>query len=952
VSLAEALRRVADQAGLQFIYEQALVNDRRAIPPPATDSPDARLERLLRGTGLRWRYIDEHTVAIFRPTEQPETVRDSAPGRVAAKRDEGRPPLLDIDVTATLPRFTGLTSSALGFERPLVETPRSVFVVNEDAIDLFSLSAVEDLLRVAPGVFTTTRFGVQGSVDIRAVPADSYFRGMKRLTLQGHGRSVLAALDSIEVIGGPPSPIYGLGKFGGFTNVVPKSGRARDGRYLQSAEGFVQGLYGSYDRREVSFGWGGPVSAALSGDRAGGFYVYGLVEDSGTFTDGVPVKQRMLQAATSVDEVFGRFRLETGINLQESVTAGALIGRLTQDLVDTGEYIGGSPLVNLDLNGNGRIGFLEMSTASPVLGRLTVNNQPLSQVFAWPADAAGKPLPLSQFPRLSGIPQTMYDYLQAHPEADPGGVLRARGVGGPLPVAGAVPVGMVLDPRTIRSGTIDLHRSPAYERKLDGRFATFYFDLIDDADPTRTLRNQLFIDAMDQYKSSNQPFSQVQRVFVIENKFTATRRLEPLPWGFEADTLLTANVRNTISSGRQTFADYGNHRGDALDPNWNASIGGMTPNGTFSSSVEYPLLTDDGLPWGSIYRTHYSEAGLGGLFELTMPGPRTVLSLGARYDVSEARNSNEPERFNYNTGTALNPGQVLYDVDAAHGWDGGPSWSASLSQPLPGGWRPYVTYARSSILLDGNNNSLANAVINAGHVGSAELKEIGLKARLRDGAVEFAAAAFEQGRLEVESDDDVNVVNAYATSTTTRGWQAELRWALTQRSLISLYALRRHTRYTPNVGGLVQVDARALGFVDVLDANGRVIYPAEAFLYGGRTRVMLPNGLEQYAEKQGNPPTQIGLSAVSYVSRNWGYSLRGNYLSSTCSGRLCLVELPSSLVFDAGVFARIGRAELKLDALNLTNARYFRARTGDVLGDVIGQSMPDRRWQFALRYSF
>jgi len=211
-------------------------------------------------------------------------------------------------------------------------------------------------------------------------------------------------MDSIEVVAGPPPPIYGLGKIGGYTNVVPKSGRASTGRYLEDDEGFAQLILGSYDRRELSFGFGGPVAKQLSGGRDGGFYVYGLVEDSGSYTDGVPVQQKLLQAATSIDDFFTGFRLETGINVQESVTAGALIGRLTQALVDDRIVLGGTPLVNLDTNGNGRIGYLEMARASPVAGALNANNQPLNQVFAWPLDATGKPLPLGSFPSVAGIP--------------------------------------------------------------------------------------------------------------------------------------------------------------------------------------------------------------------------------------------------------------------------------------------------------------------------------------------------------------------------------------------------------------------------------------------------------------------------------------------------------------------------------------------------------------------
>ncbi|MBU2097145.1 MAG: TonB-dependent receptor plug domain-containing protein, partial [Gammaproteobacteria bacterium] len=188
------------------------------------------------------------------------------------------------------------SNSSFGFDKSIAETPRSVSVIDSEAIELFGLSAVEDLVQFIPGVFTTTRFGIQGSVDVRNVSADTYFRGMKRVNLQGHARSVLAAMDSIEVVKGPPSPLYGMGKIGGYTNMVPKSGRADTGAYMDSSNGFSQLIMGSYDRQEFSAGVGGPFNI---GDRTGGYYVYGLVEDSGTFSRDVDVGQKMLQTAMS-----------------------------------------------------------------------------------------------------------------------------------------------------------------------------------------------------------------------------------------------------------------------------------------------------------------------------------------------------------------------------------------------------------------------------------------------------------------------------------------------------------------------------------------------------------------------------------------------------------------------------------------------------------------------------
>lgn len=948
-NLSDVLRQFGVQASLQLLYEHSVVQNKQAIGLEGEMTPQDALERLLADTGLRAQFINGKYVAISLPVPVAETQSPLAVHTQAEGDDVTV--LADVDVTAQQPWWTGTAGSTLfGFTKPLLETPRSVSYISGDAIDLFSLSVVEDLLRVVPGVFTTTRFGVQGSVDIRNIPADTYFRGMKRLTLQGHGRSVLAAMDAIEVVGGPASPLHGIGKMGGYVNVVPKSGRSRTGQYLKEAHGFAQLIGGDYERRELSFGVGGPVRMGSS-EPQGGYYLYGLLEDSDSYAQGVPVKQKLLQAATSVDDMVGPLRLETGVNYQESRTAGALTGRLTQDLVDRGHYIGGSPLVNLDGNGNGTIGFLEMHSASPVVGNLTSGNQPLQQLFAWPMDGAGNPLPLDQFPRVSGIPQTMYDYLQANPEADPSGVMRAQGVGGPVPVSGTVPVGMVLDPRSVSINSYNPRRSAAFEKDLKAEFVTLFADLVHDSNPDFTVKNQLFFDRMDQYKSSNQPFSQIQDVSVIEDKFTVTKRAQNLPSWLRLNNAVSVNLRNTISRIHMTLADYGNHRTDATALGWNRDTAGMTPNTTFTSANENTDLASDGLPWVTRSRTEYSEMGLGMLFDMDFFS-HTNLLLGVRHDASEATNTNYAGRFQPNTGTSANPGSYAAAADTVKGWDSATSWSVSLSRQMPWGIRSYATVSRAGVLLDGNNNSLQNDVIKAGHIGEAELKEIGFKADWLSQHLNLSSSFYQQGRVDAEVSDPDAFINVYASSTTTRGWQAELKWAPRRNLILSLYALRQITRYTPNIGENIQVDARALGFTDVMDEAGNLIYPAEAFLYGGRVRIALPDNMPQYERKQGNPEKQLGLTAIYQLNRHWGFTLKGNYLSSTCSGRLCLVELPQSLVFDTGVFWTSPRLDLKFDISNITDENYFRARTGDTLGDVIAQTMPGRHMQMTASLKF
>jgi iron complex outermembrane recepter protein len=170
---------------------------------------------------------------------------------------------------------------------------------------------------------------------------------------------------------------------------------------------------------------------------------------------------------------------------------------------------------------------------------------------------------------------------------------------------------------------------------------------------------------------------------------------------------------------------------------------------------------------------------------------------------------------------------------------------------------------------------------------------------------------------------------------------------------VSLYGMTQKTRFDPNIGGTILVDARTLGFKDVLDpATGAVIYPAEAFLYGGRSRIALPDDMPEYRYKSGNPERQFGLSMNYQMDNGLGFTFSGNRFSEVCTGRLCLVTLPAANIANAGMFFDHGKWHAKLDIYNLFDERYFKPRTGDTLGDVLAQAMPDRRWQVTIKMDF
>jgi len=850
------------------------------------------------------------------------------------------------------------SASSFGFTKPLMETPRTVSLVSEEQLTLMGISTVEDLTKAVPGVYTTTRYGLQGGINVRSVQADTYYRGMKRMNMQGHARTVLAGMDNIEVVKGPPSPIYGMGKIGGYTNISPKSGRAKVGGYLQGMQGFGQGVFGSYDKAEGSFGLGGPFEI---GSKRGGYYVYGLIEDSKTYIKQVSAKQKYLQATGSSDNFIGPFRVETGTQLQHSITSGAYLNRITQDLVDNGRYITGSPLVNLDLNGDGRVGYVETYAASPVRGNISANNQALTQRFAWQNDSAGNPLPLSSFQKVNGIPATMLAYLNAHPEVNcqAANIMRTMPAGGPLPLSGQIPAGFALNPCTVGYTKVDYRRNGSWEREQNAKLGLGFFDLIYDVNPDFTVKDQTFYDAMDTFKDSFLPYGEKQDVHVFENKLTVTKRLTKLPAWLQVNSLASIDYRKTVGGIRSSGGDF----------DWRQDImlgdGRQLANNSFWNQLDDNTYAN-GAPATTMRRSSYDEKGAGIMFDVDF-FRNTNLLAGIRYDKSHAEGSDAPP-FDANFGQSPGVGVVCTApgtgcpgrfnppspiVQAAEGTDSGKSWSVSLSQGLPWGLRPYATYAETSLMLDGANNIVAVNVIQAGHIGSATLKEVGIKSALFHDKLMITTAGYDQTRTDVAAPADPGA-GANVSSTRYRGIETEIKFAPMRNLFVSAYALWQKGEYIVAVppGTNVDVSARDLGFQDIKDpVTGAVLFPAEAFLYGGRPQLVMPTGSNAFKDRTGDPKTQLGLNMSYQLSNGIGFLVGAQHFSSAWADRIKTVRLPDATPVDAAITFDRDTWHFKLNGYNVTNERYFRANLGDGNGKLIS-AMPSARWEFTLRKDF
>lgn len=190
------------------------------------------------------------------------------------------------------------SASATKTDTPLIETPQSVTVVTRDQMDDQGVQSVSQALRYSASVLGETRLstGRYDSVFIRgfggAGSGAGFVNNLDGLRLlRGYNFLVPTiepwGLERVEVLRGPASVVFGQVKPGGLINMISK--RPRD-----VAHGEVQLQVGSFERRQLAFDFGGPVTP----DKTVLYRIVGLGRAADTQVDFT--KEERLYIAPSV----------------------------------------------------------------------------------------------------------------------------------------------------------------------------------------------------------------------------------------------------------------------------------------------------------------------------------------------------------------------------------------------------------------------------------------------------------------------------------------------------------------------------------------------------------------------------------------------------------------------------------------------------------------------------
>lgn len=162
---------------------------------------------------------------------------------------------------------------------PIHEQPFSISVIDEEFIQDSGAKNIQDALLYTPGV-NAGNYGFDTRIDsatVRGLEAGRYLDGLRQIYGSYNSvRSNVYALESLEVLRGPSSMLYGQADLGGVINGVSKLPE-------EERSGEIWAQYGSHNRKQLAF----DVTGAA--DEQGRFLyrVVGLQRDSDTQVDHV-----------------------------------------------------------------------------------------------------------------------------------------------------------------------------------------------------------------------------------------------------------------------------------------------------------------------------------------------------------------------------------------------------------------------------------------------------------------------------------------------------------------------------------------------------------------------------------------------------------------------------------------------------------------------------------------
>lgn len=160
---------------------------------------------------------------------------------------------------------------------PLIETPQAIDNITSEMLEIEGITHFMEALEMSPSIVRQNNsggmfdsFAIRGFSGDENNPSGYLVNGFNSRGYNGN-RST-ANIETIEIMKGPGSALYGQGEPGGTINVITKKPRFEE-------EGYIQGTLGNYSKKQVEFDYTNGINKDLA------YRVNGAYEDSDSYRD-------------------------------------------------------------------------------------------------------------------------------------------------------------------------------------------------------------------------------------------------------------------------------------------------------------------------------------------------------------------------------------------------------------------------------------------------------------------------------------------------------------------------------------------------------------------------------------------------------------------------------------------------------------------------------------------
>ncbi len=266
--MSASLDRIAEASRTKLIYADASVQGLTAPPLKGRYTVHQALDKVLDDRGLRYEVVDNTLIAV-KPEESATST--ALPKVTVTEQVEG---------TEEQPIYQVETSTAgTRFPIEITRVPQSIQVITQDVFNDRGALSIGDIMKQVPSAtLQGSRFTNFPFVNIRGFRPEQIRNGIRQLFFSGVDFSSLSHIQSVEVLKGPGSTLFGQSSnAGGIINVVTK--RPYDGFGAQAS--FTRGGWTGFDGDITSGQW--DFNSPLTPDGALKLRFTGEVERSDTF---------------------------------------------------------------------------------------------------------------------------------------------------------------------------------------------------------------------------------------------------------------------------------------------------------------------------------------------------------------------------------------------------------------------------------------------------------------------------------------------------------------------------------------------------------------------------------------------------------------------------------------------------------------------------------------------